>query len=428
MDNRTKRRQMSMAYRSSFTRLGLNYYTMYEAVYDEHSASQKVNQILEEFNRILEAFLKGEGEISPLDTLRNRLIHDMNILTAYTDCFQIYEYVLNRVERRFVKGKPIPWSVDEFTGRIMEVLAQSEDAGVRNSRIQEILGQLPIRYTKQKFFSMVMERLTVYAGAGKKSLKDVLYMLGTSAMISLPEDMEAEWPGLYKCLEKLRHMDYKNLDKEHYWEAMESIHEASQWINQESGLYLLAADLVNDLYVLFLTRDQAVGDSEEKQLFFSLAQELSSAFERKDGQALPEKCQEYLEKLEGIQEYVMEQFMPDEGENDPVLSKIVKLTSGSSFASLEGHPGEEEPADRQWIEEKGDAFCQELAKKFEGMPKPVVRAVMAKILSYLPVVFRSYEEVEDYMRTSLEGCTDFAEREACMELLSWEFMDECALV
>ncbi len=240
--------------------------------------------------------------------------------------------------------------------------------------------------------------------------------------------MEAEWPWLYKCLEKLRHMDYKNLDKEHYWEAMESIHEASQWINQESGLYLLAADLVNDLYVLFLTRDQAVGDSEEKQLFFSLAQELSSAFERKDGQALPEKCQEYLEKLEGIQEYVMEQFMPDEGENDPVLSKIVKLTSGSSFASLEGHPGEEEPADRQWIEEKGDAFCQELAKEFEGMPKPVVRAVMAKILSYLPVVFRSYEEVEDYMRTSLEGCTDFAEREACMELLSWEFMDECALV
>ena len=101
MDNRTKRRQMSMAYRSSFTRLGLNYYTMYEAVYDEHSASQKVNQILEEFNRILEAFLKGEGEISPLDTLRNRLIHDMNILTAYTDCFQIYEYVLNRVERRW---------------------------------------------------------------------------------------------------------------------------------------------------------------------------------------------------------------------------------------------------------------------------------------------------------------------------------------
>ena len=52
MDNRTKRRQMSMAYRSSFTRLGLNYYTIYESVYDQSSVSEKVTGILEEFHHI----------------------------------------------------------------------------------------------------------------------------------------------------------------------------------------------------------------------------------------------------------------------------------------------------------------------------------------------------------------------------------------
>lgn len=417
-----------MAYRSSFTRLGLNYYTMYESVNDQHSISQKVSGILEEFHQILGAFLDGTGEIPPLDSLRNRLIHDMNILTAYTDCFQIYEYVLNRVERRFVKGKPVLWSVDDFVGRLIEILAQSDDAGIMNSRIQEILGQLPIRYTKQKFFSMVMERLTIYAGAGKESLEDVLYMLRTSAMVSLPEDMEAEWPNLYESLETLRHMDYRNLDKEQYWEAMDKIHGASRTLNMESGLYLLTADLINDLYVLFLTRDQAVVDSEEKQLFLSLAGEIRESFQKNDGQALPEICQEYLEKLEGIQEYVMEQYTPDEGENDPELSKIVKLTSASSFASLEELNREEGPADRQWIEKMGDKFCQELEKTFEGMPKMVVRAIMAKILSYLPVAFRSFEEVENYIRDSLEGCADVSERDACMEILSWELLDEDALV
>lgn len=428
MDNRRKRRQMSMAYRSSFTRLGLNYYTMYESVYDQHSVSQKVLDILQEFNRILGEFLDGRGEIPPLETLRDRLIHDMNLLTAYTDCFQIYEYVLNRVERRFVKGKPVRWSVDEFVGQLMEVLSGSGDSGIMNSRIQEIMGQLPIRYTKQKFYSMVMERLTVYAGAGKESLNDVLYMLKTSAMVSLPEGMHEEWPDLYQVLEKLRHMDYRNLDKEKYWEAMDGIHEASRNLNLVSGLYLLAADLINDLYVLFLTRESAVTDSEEKELFFSLAREILEAFERNDGQALPGSCEECLEKLEGIQEYVMEQFMPDDGEKDPDLLKIAKLTSGSSFASLDDRLADDEPADRRWIEEKGEEFCKELTKTFEGMPKPVVRAIMARILSYLPVVFRSFKEVEEYMKESLEGCTDFAEREACMEILSWELMDEDALV
>lgn len=420
---------MSMAYRSSFTRLALNYYTMYESVYDQHPASQKITDILGRFHEILGQFLEGTGQTHSLETLREQLIHDMNILTAYTDCFQIYEYVLNRVERRFVKGKPVRWTVETFTDALMEGLSQSEDAGIMNSRIQEILGQLPVRYTRQKFYSMLMERLTVYAGAGKESLTDVLYMLRTSSMVILPEGMETEWPGLYSILETLRRMDYRNLDKEQYWEAMDKLHEASRNINVESGLGLLAADLINDLYVLFLTRDSAMTDSEEKELFFSLVRKVRDGFIKNDGQLLPETCEEDLEKLEGIQEYVMEeQFLPDEKETDPVLLKIAKLTSGSSFASLEEASPEDEPADRNWIEKKGEEFCQELTKSFEGMPKPVVRAVMAKILSYLPVVFRSSGEIRDYIKDSLEGCTDFAEREACMEILSWELMDEDALV
>lgn len=428
MDNRRKRRQMQMAYRGAFTRLGLNYYTMYESVQDMPSPSQKIKDILDEFNGILGDFLDGKGEILPLENLRNRLNRDMNILTAYTDCFQIYEYVLNRVERRFIKGKPIPWSVEEFSGNLINVIAASEDSAVMNSRIQEVMGQLPIRYTRQKFCNMLMERLTVYAGAGKESLEDVLYMLRTSSMVSLPEGMETEWPLLYAILEKLRGTDYRKLDKEQYWDTMDGLNEASKSLNGESGLYLLAANLINDLYVLFLTRENAVTDSGEKELFFSLAGEIRDCFDNGRGEPLPKACEEYLEKLEGIQEYVMEQLMPDEGETDPVLLKIARLTSGSSFASLTEPSPSCGAADRRWIETKGEEFCQELTKAFEGMPKPVVRAVMAKILSCLPVVFGSFEELREYIEGSLEGCSDFAEREACMEILSWELMDEDALV
>ena len=57
-----------------------------------------------------------------------------------------------------------------------------------------------------------------------------------------------------------------------------------------------------------------------------------------------------------------------------------------------------------------------------------MRAVMAKILSALPNIFTNAQELEDYIKNSLESCTDVTERETSMELLSGELLDEDALV
>lgn len=37
-----------------------------------------------------------------LENLRQKAMKEMEIITAYTDCFQVYEHVLNRVEQRFL--------------------------------------------------------------------------------------------------------------------------------------------------------------------------------------------------------------------------------------------------------------------------------------------------------------------------------------
>ena len=428
MEKYSKRKQLSLLYRCSFTRLGLNYYTFYETLFEQAFVPEKIMEISREFNRILGEFLEGKGELSQLDTLRNRIIGDMEIVTAYTDCFQIYEYVLNRVERRFVKGEPVRSSVETFVLSLMETLSQDRDAAILNSRIQEIMGQLPVRYTKQKFYSLLMERLTVYAGTGKKGFEDLLYLLKTSSMVSLPENMKTDEEELYAFLEKLRHMNYRHMNKEEYWECVDCIHNSSDRLRRDAGLYLLVSDLVNDLYVLFLSRQEALVDSQEEQVFENLAKEVLKQFEREDKAPLGKELFECLEKLEGIQEDTMERLTFEDGEQDDTLLKIQKLTSGSSFARLDETEDADEPADRAWIEEKGRELCKELDQAFSGMEKPVVMAMMAKMFSYLPVVFRSMQELETYIRDSLESCTDLAEQEACMEILTWEMMEEDALV
>ncbi|MDR1550895.1 MAG: hypothetical protein LBT06_20235, partial [Hungatella sp.] len=60
---------------------------------------------------------------------------------------------------------------------------------------------------------------------------------------------------------------------------------------------------------------------------------------------------------------------------------------------------------------------------FSGVSRPATRAIMAKVLSDLPVYFNSIEEIQAYIEGSLKSCLDEAEKETCKELLE-ELMDD----
>lgn len=432
MGTHAKRKQMTWAYRYSSSRLALNYYAFYESLYENPSADPKVLSRYETFHPLLQEFLNGTMDLEALDALRNQVVHDMEILTAYVDCFQIYEYVLNRMERRFMDADPVTMSVDEFASKITAAIAGNRDTALMNQQIQEVMGQLPIRYTRQKFYSLVMERLTVYAGAGKKSLEDLLYMLETSAMVKLPADMKEDRPDLYDLLEVLRHANYRNMEKDAFENCQGCVTLGSSRLNNSADDLLILMDLINDLYVLQLCKEEALMDGMEEQAVRQILSGVWDHFEAGRKEMLADEITEMLSKLEGIQESAFGSFLQgggeEEQEKDPVLVKIDRLLSGSSFVSLELKEGQEEPADRKWIEKQGEAFCGRLDETLKTLSKPVMRAVMAKILSALPNIFTSTQELEEYIKNSLESCTDVAERETSMELLSGELLNEDALV
>ena len=81
----------------------------------------------------------------------------------------------------------------------------------------------------------------------------------------------------------------------------------------------------------------------------------------------------------------------------------------------------EDKADQKVDEElmagKLECFFGELSAAWEGKPKVLVRAVMSKILSRLPVFFDSLEEVRLYVEGSLRSCSDVKEKEISMGLI-----------
>jgi hypothetical protein len=431
---------MTTAYQYSYVRLVLNYYTLFESIAEETHVSDHISGCSTRLNELLTDYYSGKDVLEGVLALREDITSKVEIMTSYADCFQIFEYVLNRMERKFKTMPVSPFHDDAFAKRLMEYITGSSETSVMNGRIKEVIGQLPVRLTKQKFFSLVMEGLSVYIGSPMESLKDMMYTLRTESMTQLPKDMDHGYQDFYKLLEQLRRVDYKNMTAEGYEDAIGKLGSVSEGLTKESGFYVMIQEIVNDFCVLILSGGEAVVDVKEEELYSSAVKEILHNFAIEEDSFGSDEIFLKLTQMEGRQEAFYEKYLRielpqvSEGRNfdpDDIKSMNVDiLLSGSSFAKLkclsskeESEKKEEEVlVDRLTLEKEAGAYLKELEDVFAGSSKQVVRAIMAKVLSDLPVYFGSIDEIQSYITGSLNSCQDEAEKETCKELLE-ELMD-----
>lgn len=422
LEIRKRRKYIWAAYRYSFSRLVLNYYLYYESMWDAADIPAERTREGEEFEELLESFLKGKNAMKDLDRLRTKVIGRIQALTGFSDCFQVYEYVLNRMERRFIPMEDSRYTPEELGEALIEAIAALKHPADQNEKIRSIVGQLPIRFTRQKFYAMVSEKLSLYAGLKKSDVENFLGMLKASAMVRLPDHMEEE-KELYRYLSVLRDEGYQNMDLDGFRRCVNALSAATAALNHTVDCLTMLADLINDLYVLFLTEREAMADVTEDQYFRNGVSRILQAVRTRDKGLSEDEGDQILTRMEGIQESVEDLVMAGSPGEDETLKKLAKLLSASSFMDLEDKEDSFELTDKAWMEKKAREFCQELDEMFGGMEKAVVRGVMAKVLSELPVMFQDGMEVQRYIISSLESCSDHGERQASMELLEQELMD-----
>lgn len=434
MDTRLLKKQMTAAYQYSYVRLVLNYYTLFETIGEEPVISQQIISYCLQLSGLLKEHFSGKDTEEELLKLRENITHEVEVLTSYTDCFQIYEYVLNRMERKFRLLPETGLDDESFAKRLTGFVTDTKETAVMNGRIKQIIGQLPVRLTKQKFFSLVMEGLSVYIGSPRENLQDMMYTLRTESMTKLPFGMEEGHKDLFELLEQFRHTDYKAMTAEGYEEAAAKLALACEGLMDESGLYIMLQDIINDFCVLVFARSEAVIDVKEEELYASMAGEILEKFSKEDYSPVKDGFFDRLTQLEGRQEAYYERYLrvelPEESDEwniDPDYVKAVnvdRLLSGSSFVELKktGQKDGSAVVDRSCLEETAGEYFRELEEVFSHVPRPVARAIMAKVLSDLPVYFNSIDDIQTYIEGSLKSCLDEAEKETCKELLE-ELMD-----
>jgi hypothetical protein len=99
-----------------------------------------------------------------------------------------------------------------------------------------------------------------------------------------------------------------------------------------------------------------------------------------------------------------------------ILLLSQKLLSGSLFIELEEQ--EERTVEEDTVEREKAALTEELALLFDGQDRMISRAVIANTINKMPVFFKDHTEVMNYVRYSLERCSDTFEKAACVEIIN----------
>lgn len=433
-------------YNYSSVNLTMNYYSFYEFYLDEGNKwSKESKEILASVNEIINNNVLQNNEfdreraVMNIDGIRNLVMRHMNQLSAYADIFNLYEYALNRVEYKFKDNSELYVDDEDFTREILRYIFDTEENYIINAKILDVISQLPVRMTKQKFFEHVRASLNNYKGAKKSSLNTYLYMLRTTAMIYPVEGMETDYKKLWDQKEAYRDLKFNEMTKGEYEEARKKLDEVVGFLSIESRIYYDLMEIINHVYAMILCSSY-IGIEENATIIpndaiNTILTGINSLFRLKESKEVPEDIEANLGELEGVQEDIyyeltvaneaIEEMAYNHGELikslmvEPNLKTLLltkKLQSESIFIELDDELNDNILDDNMILAEM-DKLEEDLTKLFFENDKMIVRGIMANILGTMPVFFDTHTQVMEYIRYSLARCTDPYEKAACVEVI-----------
>lgn len=368
--------------------------------------------------------------VDSLNKLRNNITNKMDLYTAYTDRMIVYEYVLNRMEYKFIPEKKLTEKLSEiseeaFMQNLSQYLYSNKDNSVVRDKINTVMGQIPVHMTRTKLFEQIKEALTLYKDGPKSSLDDFVYMLSTSAMIYQPSMTLEKDSVLQKAIDELEQADYAKLDADGYEHLATVLEQAAKYILEITDFYYSMQKVVNGMYAMTVLRPYLDPDSKLIQACRSIwvclakGQYMESMLTPLEGRIEPlvEKTS-YLESVLFEVKGTYANELSSLGLREPinVFSLVANLLSDSLFIDLEKVTSQE-LADTAYVELKTKELLEALENDLKNRSKPVKRAIMSKILEKLPMLYTKSSEVDEYIRLNLFGCQDKAEKYVVIKIL-----------
>ena len=362
--------------------------------------------------------------------LREEITQKMDLFTAYTDRLICYEYVLNRMEYKYMPEDELnrqlaSFDEEAYLRELLAYLFVDKDQSVVRDKLRMIMGQIPVYMTKGKFFERIREALTLYRDSDRAALDDFLYMIRTSAMVYEPQHYAGEYEGMEDWLGKLSEADYVNMPEEDYEEYVTLLEQGAKAVHEMTDFYYSLQKVVNCIFAVCrifpYCGEQTKLVRACRSIWVCLAKrEYMDEMLRPLEGRIEDKVEKtsYMESVlfeikssykKELERCGLTDFFED-------FSVAANLLSDSLFIDLE-KVAKMEKVDAEYMSERTESLLEELATKLKSVSRPVKRAIMAQVLDKLPMAFTRSEEVEEYLRVNLLGCQDKAEKCTVMVML-----------
>ena len=434
----------------STIKLSMNLFTLYERIadlLDTESPDEDMMQVrdeMEQYINTLSFSLRNvfvdkkpdDSLISDISSIRDKITADMKLLTFYVDAYEIYEYILNRKEPKFRDEELTEIDSAQLAETMFDFVFAEDDKLLINTRIQDMIAQLPVRMTKSHFFDIISNSLMIYRGGEKKSVDGFIESIRDAALLDEPKGLSDRYASLYEFYKELRSVNYESIDKDTVSSLSDKISENADKISAICSDYMMMTEVINDILVVLYTeglKDSSYLDDryDTASTIISLIVTATDIYEASAG------FDELFVKLEGAQEDAYETLASLNANFDDLyntyyemyegdiqnafdnLSKVDRLTSTSLFMDIEnsGLSVVVDEADEIYINEEKNSLVEDFKAHFENLGKSERRSVMAKVMSLMPVFFNTKQEIKEYFEYALSSCSDLAEMTACKELI-----------
>ena len=428
----------------STIKLSMNLFTMYE-MSEEVSLSSR-EEIEDYIDRIATAIRElyvedgnvSEDTISMITEARDKITERMGILTSFTDSLEIYEYIINRKEAEFNEDKR-EINTQELAERMYEFVFSGDknDKLLINSRIQEIVAQLPVRMTNARFFDIIGNSMSIYRGGEKSSVDSFKDAIRDASMLGRPEGFTTAFPEVYEIFKDFENTDYKNFTEDDFKKLSDSLMQITDIIQDYVSNFLMISEIINDLLISLYTYSFA-DKSYLKDAFDVSKTILGEIISAEDIYAASDNFDSLFAKIEGEQENAYDEVLSleagfeelydsyyevydDEIKNRfDLLYKSDKLTSSSLYMDIDTPRSEitvvSDEADEAYIEKLKSELEAELTEHFKKISRLEKRSIMAKVLSLMPVFFNSPQEIKEYFEFALNSCANKDELVAVNDL------------
>ena len=399
-----RKKLLNNAYRLSLINLVFRYTELMEFL-SAHTA-EETGEVFEErvhaADRLIRRHFSGEASVNreEVEALRRENVSDMEELTALTDVFQTDEYILNRLEYGFREDPARDLSNGDLTDLLISYFSRVP-RDIQNEAIINVIEQLPIRMTRNRFLDLLKERLGIYRGGELSVFSARLQMLLTAAgahqeelfsLMDIPADHILSAPRL-----EIR-------TREEFDALSDALAASGELLNIRMDLASVIQDVLNSFEAVLISEEEPLKDFELYEDSRSLILRIHDMIELENA-AHPDAVYASLGVFEGWPEKLAQE-----------ICCLSILMSSSPFTLLDSAGTEEELTEEEFRRLYSE-FSEKVLKRLTSVNRTYARALMGRMNAMIPPRFASQEELENYILGSLSGCTDPAERAGVQEIL-----------